>query len=109
MPRPKRTFANITQLPSKRWQVKYTHNGARRYAPHTFDTRLTAEAWVVKTKRKIDQDLWDATDDNPREHITFGVYAQQWIDNRQVAGRPIKARTREHYQQILDDHLDDFR
>ena len=26
-------------------------------------------------------------------------------DHRQVAGRPIKARTQEHYQQILDDHL----
>ena len=29
----------------------------------------------------------------------------RWLANRQVAGRPIKARTREHYQQILDDHL----
>ena len=57
MPRPKRTFANITQLPSKRWQVKYTGpDGIRRYAPHTFDTRLTAEAFVVKIRRKIDRD-----------------------------------------------------
>jgi integrase len=106
MPRPKRSFANITQLPSKRWQVKYTGpDGIRRYAPHTFDTRLTAEAFVVKTRRKIDQDQWDATDDNPKEHITFGAYAQRWLDNRQVSGRPIKARTREHYQAILDDHV----
>lgn len=106
MPRPKRSFANITQVPSKRWQVKYTGpDGIRRYAPHTFDTRLTAEAFVVKTRRKIDRDQWDATDDSPREHITFGAYAQRWLDNRQVAGRPIKARTREHYQAIIDDHL----
>jgi integrase len=109
MPRPKRTFANITQLPSKRWQVKYTGpDGIRRYAPHTFDTRLTAEAFVVKIRRKIDRDQWDATDLEPKEHITFGAYAARWLANRQVAGRPIKARTREHYQSILDDHLTHF-
>jgi integrase len=106
MPRSKRTFANITQLPSKRWQVKYTGpDGIRRYAPHTFDTKLTAEAFIVATRRKIDRDQWNATDDNPKENVTFGVYAARWLANRQVAGRPIKARTREHYQQILDDHL----
>ena len=49
-------------------------------------------------RRKIDQDRWDATDDNPKEQITFGAYAARWLANRQVAGRPIKARTREHYQ-----------
>ena len=49
-------------------------------------------------RRKIDQDRWDATDDNPPEQITFGAYAARWLANRQVAGRPIKARTREHYQ-----------
>jgi integrase len=106
MPRPKRTFANIAQLPSRRWQVKYTGpDGMRRYAPHTFDTRLTAEAFVVATRRKIDRDQWDATDLDPKEHVTFGAYAARWLANRHVAGRPIKARTREHYQQILDDHL----
>jgi integrase len=106
MPRSKRTFANITQLPSKRWQVKYTGpDGIRRYAPHTFDTKLTAEAFVVATRRKIDKDQWDATDLDPREHVTFGVYAARWLANRQVSGRPIKARTREHYSAILDDHL----
>jgi integrase len=109
MPRPKRTFANITQLPSKRWQVKYTGpDKVRRYAPHTFTNRIDAEAWVVALRRKIDRDLWDATDLNPKEHVTFGVYAAGWLANRQVAGRPIKARTREHYQQILDDHLSHF-
>jgi hypothetical protein len=109
MPRPKRTFANITQLPSKRWQVKYTGpDKVRRYAPHTFTNRIDAEAWVVALRRKIDKDLWDATDLNPKEQVAFGVYAAGWLANRQVAGRPIKARTREHYQQILDDHLSHF-
>lgn len=76
MPRSKRTFASINQLPSKRWQVRYTGpDGVRRYAPHTFETRVNAEAFVVATRRKIDRDQWNASDDAPRENITFGAYA----------------------------------
>jgi integrase len=106
MARGKRTFASIQQIASGRWQVRYTGpDMVRRYAPHTFETRINAEAWVVAVRRKIDRDQWDATDGDRREHVTFGVYAARWLANRQVAGRPIKARTREHYQAILDDHL----
>ena len=107
MARSKRTFATIQQLPSKRWQVRYTGpDGVRRNAPHTFDTRIDAEACVVATRRKIDRDQWDATDDDPNEQITFGAYAARWLANRQVAGstasRPAPASTT---SAILDDHL----
>ena len=102
----KRTFATIRQLPSRRWQVRYTGpDGVRRNAPRTFETRITADAYVVAVRRRIDRDQWEASDDTKTEAITFGAYAAGWLDNRQVAGRPIKARTREHYQSILDDHL----
>src|SRR4051812_30199362 len=102
----KRPFASIQQLPSKRWQVRYTGpDTVRRYAPHTFDNRLTAEAWVVATRRKIDKDQWNASDDDRREVVAFGAYAATWLENRQVAGRPIKQRTAEHYSAILEDHL----
>ena len=106
MARSKRTFASIQRLPSKRWQVKYTDpTGRRRSAPHTFETRINAEAFVVALRRRIDADQWNAGDEDPQEHITFGVYAARWLANRQVAGRPLKARTRAHYQAILDAHL----
>jgi integrase len=102
----KRSFASIEQLPSKRWRVRYTGpDGAIHKAPHTFATPLQAEAYAISVRRKIDQARWDATDDNPPEQLTFGVYAARWLADRQVAGRPIKARPREHYQAILDDHL----
>jgi integrase len=102
----KRSFATTERLPSRRWRVKYTGpDGIRRSAPHTFGTKLLAEAWVVQLRRKIDKDLWDATDDDPREAVTFGVYAARWLTHRQVSGRPIKTRTREHYAAILDAHL----
>src|SRR6476659_1669615 len=106
MPRSKRTFASIQRLPSKRWQVKYTDpTGRRRSAPHTFETRISAEAYVVALRRRIDADHSNASDEDPKEHITFGAYSQRWLANRQVAGRPLKARTRAHYQAILDQHL----
>ena len=102
----KRTFASINQIASGRWQVRYTDpTGIRRYAPHTFAARIDAEAWVVALRRKIERDQWNATDDDRRAPITFGVYAQAWLTDRQVAGRPIKARTHAHYQGILDREL----
>ena len=85
----KRSFASIEQLPSKRWRVRYTGpDGAIHNAPHTFAARIDAEAYAIAVRRKIDQDQWDATDDDPKEQITFGVYAARWLANRQVAGRP---------------------
>ncbi|ETB31468.1 tyrosine-type recombinase/integrase [Mycobacterium avium] len=103
--REKRTFATIRRLPSKRYQVRYTGpDGVRRNAPRTFAARIDAEAWVVAKRREIDAEVWQPDEDKPQP-ITFAAYATDWLVNRQVAGRPIKARTRRHYQQILDGHL----
>ena len=101
----KRSFASIEQLPSKRWRVRYTADGAIHKAPHTFAAHIDAEAFAIAVRRKIDKGQWDATDEEKPEPVTFGAYSAGWLSNRHVAGRPIKARTREHYQQILDDHL----
>ncbi|BDB43324.1 MULTISPECIES: tyrosine-type recombinase/integrase [Mycobacterium] len=104
--RDKRSFATIRKLPSGRYQVRYTGpDGIRRPAPNTFAARIDAEAYVVAKRRDIDRKVWDATDDDRPDPVTFGAYAAGWLDGRQVAGRPIKARTREHYTKILDDHL----
>jgi integrase len=104
--RVKRDFATIRQLPSRRWQVRYTGpDGIRHTAPKTFDYRADADAYVAKKRKEIYRETWDAADDDKREPITFGAYSAGWLAGRQVAGRPIKARTRQHYQAILDDHL----
>jgi integrase len=102
--RVKRDFATIRQLPSRRWQVRYTGpDGVRHTAPHTFAYRVDADSYVAEKRKEIYRETW--ADDDAREQITFGAYADRWLANRQVAGRPIKARTLEHYQAILDDHL----
>ncbi|WP_100522675.1 tyrosine-type recombinase/integrase [Mycobacteroides abscessus] len=104
--RDKRSFAAIRKLPSGRFQVRYTGpDGVRRPAPSTFAARIDAEAYVVTKRREIDREIWNAADDQKAAPIAFGAYAASWLDGRQVAGRPIKARTREHYTAILDDHL----
>jgi integrase len=104
--RDKRSFATIRRLPSGRYQVRYTApDGVRYTAPSTFAARIDAEAYIVSKRRDIDRKVWDASDDDKRAHVTFGAYAAGWLAGRQVAGKPIKARTREHYQNILDDHL----
>lgn len=104
--RDKRSFATIRRLPSGRFQVRYTGpDGVRHTAPATFGARIDAEAFIVAKRRDIDRGLWDSTAEAKREAPTFGAYAIAWLETRQVAGRPLKARTREHYRAILDDHL----
>jgi integrase len=104
--RVKRDFATIRQLPSRRWQVRYTGpDGVRRAAPKTFDHRVDADAYVAQKRREINREEWDAADHDKPDPTTFGAYASAWLAGRQVAGRPIKTRTREHYEAILDGHL----
>ncbi|WP_445169879.1 tyrosine-type recombinase/integrase [Mycolicibacterium sp. Dal123E01] len=101
----KRGFASITQMRSGNFQVRYTApSGKRLTAGKTFAAKVDAEAWITDKRREIDRGKWADPDDMP-EKITFGAYAARWLANRQVAGRPIKERTRQHYQSILDDHL----
>ncbi len=102
----KRSFGNIRQLPSGRYQVRFTApDGTFVKAPKTFAARIDAEAWLTDQRRAIDNKLWNADTVKAPERVTFGAYAAGWLADRQVSGRPIKARTREHYDAILEDHL----
>ena len=102
----KRPFGNIRRLPSRRYQVRYTGpDGSYITAPQTFAARIDAEAWLADRRREIDAKSWNPNAATKPDRPTFGAYAARWLTNRQVAGRPIKARTREHYSAILDDHL----
>ena len=107
--REKRSFGNIRRLPSGRYQVRFTGpDGSYVTAHRTFSARQDAEAFLTDQRREIDAEVWTATVEKKRaEKITFGVYAKTWLAGRQVSGRPIKERTRQHYQAIIDDHLTD--
>src|SRR5258705_2498667 len=89
--RVKRDFATIRQLPSRRWQVRYTGpDGVRRTAPHTFAYRVDADSYVAEKRKEIYRETWDAADDDKPDQITFRAYADPSLANRQVAGLPIK-------------------
>ena len=101
MARAKRGFAQIRQEKSGRYSVRYSlPGGVRVFAGKTFRTKTEAEAWAVDKRREIDRGATVAP-----HKLTFGAYAATWLDNRHVAGRPIKARTRAHYDAILTAHL----
>jgi integrase len=98
--RSKRGFAQVTQQRSGRYAVRYTApTGARLSAGRTFARKADAEAWAADKRRQLDRGA------TRQEKVTFAAYATTWLEGRHVAGRPIKPRTRAHYQNILDDHL----
>lgn len=93
----KRTFGSVRKLPSGRWQARFTApHGAYITAPATFAAKIHAETWLGDRKREIDANLWNPAATARRERITFADYAETWLATRQIAGRPIKDRTKAH-------------
>jgi integrase len=107
MARDKRAFGTIRKMPSGRYQAIYTNTAGKRvFAPHTFQARIDAEGWLHERRREMEMGRYNPGAVFKRtSKVTFGDYAATWLTGRHVAGRPIKARTRQHYTDILDDHL----
>ncbi len=96
----KRTFGEVSKLPSGRFRARYTGpDGARHSAPTTFDTKGDADTWLTLRRSEIVRDEWRPATSG----LLFGAYARQW-----VADRRLKPRTREHYNNLLLGHLDAF-
>lgn len=95
----KRSFGQITRLPSKRFRARYTGpDGVLYNAPHTFDTRQDAEAWLVGERRLISGGSWVSPAlRKVMRQMTLGEYAERWL-----ARRDLKPRTRAHYRSLLD-------
>ena len=104
MAKRRRSFGQLRRLPSKRWQAFYTGpDTALHYAPSTFDTKMDAEAWLVDERRIVASGAWVAPAERHRRQvtsITLAAYAAPWL-----ADRPLKPRTREHYQALLDHQI----
>ena len=104
MARDKRAFGTIRKMPSGRYQAIYTNTAGKRvFAPHTFQARIDAEGWLHERRREMEMGRYNPGAVFKRtSKVTFGDYAATWLTGRHVAGRPIKARTRQHYTDILD-------
>jgi integrase len=110
----RRSFGRLRQFRSGRWKASYTHDGRLYEAPHTYADKIDAEAWLIDRRREIDRDLWSppATTQQKKAKrkadITFGDYAKQWADTRTVKGRPLRPRSRAHYEKLIDNQLSLF-
>ena len=104
MAKGKRQFGNVRKLPSGRFQARYTApDGGYVTAPQTFAAKIHAETWLGDRLREIDAGAWipQAVAERRRKRAAFKAYAEQWVKTRTVAGRPLKARTKALYEDIL--------
>jgi integrase len=104
MARTRRSFGRIRRFRSGRYQASYTGPDTRVHlAPTTFDAKVDAEAWLADRRREIARDVWlppGVSPDVGRNSMLFGAYADTWL-----ADRPLKPRTRELYQSLLDRRI----
>jgi len=110
MPKSRRGFGQISKLPSGRLRARYTGPDLIRHAaPFTFETREDAEAWLAAERRLVTSgDDWTPPklrSSRNAKRLLFGEYADAWLAGRTVRGRPLAARTSEHYRKLLDTHL----
>lgn len=107
------TFGTITRTPAGTYKAYYRRYGKYHTAGHLHATVKLAEAWLRDEKRLIDRDEWTPPAGRRAaleaaeavDAITFGNYARQWIEARQVRGRPLKDGTKQLYRSYLAQHL----
>ena len=101
------TWGSVDKLATG-YRARYVGPDGRRHkAPTLFLSKRDARAWLALRRAEIISNAWTppGADREPAPKITFSEYADQWLATRQVGGRPLKDRTREHYRKLLDEHL----
>jgi integrase len=95
----------VRQLPSGRWQARYTApDGVVYKAPHTFMAKKDADAWLSVKQADVLRGEW--LPEAPRRGgVTFHEFSLAWLDGRKVRGRPLAPRTRAHYESLLDGQI----
>ncbi|GAB3990073.1 tyrosine-type recombinase/integrase [Nocardioides marmoraquaticus] len=100
-------WGNIRQLPSGRWQARYTGpDGLPHKAHTTFDTKDDADEWLATVRTDIVREKWlpPSAQTGPKA-LQFAGYTDAWLAGRRVKGKPLAARTRSHYRSLLDTHI----
>jgi integrase len=100
----RRAFGHVRKRASGRWQASYIGPDLVRHtAPHTFDAKQDADAWLVDEHRRITADTWTlpARRGSPASRPnTVRSYAEDWL-----AGRDLRPRTLAHYRALLDSRI----
>jgi len=96
----RRRFGRVRKLPSGRWQVRYAGpDGLDRAAPCTFATKTEAGMFLSAVETDMGRGTWL---DPRRSGVTLRSYAEAWLVERTVRGKPLAVRTRETYRHSLD-------
>ena len=105
--RSRRYFGNLRTLPSGRIQARYTGPDGRTHRartpegrPLTFDTKADAAAWLAVRHSEIVRGAWLPPAEPKAAPITLRAYTEAWL-----AGRDLEQTTRDHYVQVLRDHV----
>lgn len=109
----RRSFGRLRKCqPSGRYQASYVGPDDRLYkAPATFAAKVDAEGWLSDRRREIDRELWSPPATTAQKkakrdaEVKFGDYAAKWVQTRTVKGRPLRPRTRQHYEALLEQHI----
>jgi hypothetical protein len=102
------TFGSVEQLSGGHYRARYIGPDGRPHkAPTTFLTIKDARGWLAIQQADIIRKAWVPPGATPDVDTTlmFRDYAKSWLADRRVRGEPLKVRTQEHYQWLLDEHL----
>lgn len=94
----KRRFGNLRQLPSGRWQARYTGPDLREHkGPRTWLSKDDATGWLRAEERLVEMELWRPPETREAAQqarsVTVAEYAERW-----TAQRRLKPTTRTQYE-----------
>ncbi|MFV8381272.1 tyrosine-type recombinase/integrase [Corynebacterium hindlerae] len=85
-------FGGVRELPSGRFQARYTApNGQRIKAPTTFPSELAAWAWIAQEQRLIDLNAWTPPAVRAAKKKADSLTVGEWILKFHDSIRPHKA------------------
>lgn len=87
------SFGNVRQLPSGRYQARYTHprTKATVKAPTTFTGITAARAWLRREAVRLESEAAGAPVAAVRSKVTLAEYGTKWLERRDH--RPTTRRT----------------
>jgi integrase len=104
----RRPFGSVRRLPSGRYQARYNGPDSLAYTgrdsggrPLTFTSKGAADSYLAGVRTDIERGRWVSPDaPKPPAPDTLADYAATWL-----AARKLADTTREHYGQLLRDHI----
>ncbi|CDM76125.1 tyrosine-type recombinase/integrase [Mycobacterium marinum] len=101
-PQKRGAFGTAHKLPSGRYRAMYFGPDGRRYkADKTFLTEKDARGWLSLRQAEIIAKSWQPPEAHAAQtRLTLDQYSETWLEQRDL-----KARTREHYRKLLDEHV----